>query len=502
VASVGSEHAPRWQGQPPWRTPSPGLLRFLRLLPFGVRIGDGIAGAAARAHALFADGSDSSLVRRLAGAAFLIRVVSAAIAFVSQILLARWMGGFQFGIYVYAATWVLLIGGMVDLGLGSAAQRFIPEYTEHRRWALLRGFLGGSRFLALSIASAVAAAGAIAVKLLAAHIDPQTVVPLYLSCACLPMFALMSVQSGIARSYHWVNLGLAPSYVLRQLVLLVLMGLAYALGLPTDAITATFVAVIALLSVGAGQWLVLNRRLHGVVAGGPKAYAAKAWLATSMPISLVEAFYLLLTYSDIIVLQQFRPADEVAIYYAAAKTLALVAFIYYSVAQTIAHKFAEYDVAGDHDRLATFLRQAVRLTFWPSLGAIVVLLVFGEPLLRLFGRGFVSGYYLMFIIAVGLLARASVGPAERLLNMLGERRSCALVYGGSFAISLALCVALIPWLGIAGAAIANAVALVFESAALFLIAKYRLGFHCFIFGGGKSGGGKIGAANSVGDANA
>ena len=77
-------------------------------------------------YALFADGSDSSLVRRLAGAAFLIRVVSAALTFVSQILLARWMGSFEFGIYIYGWTWVLLIGGMVDLGLGSAAQRFIP----------------------------------------------------------------------------------------------------------------------------------------------------------------------------------------------------------------------------------------------------------------------------------------------------------------------------------------------------------------------------------------
>jgi hypothetical protein len=27
------------------------------------------------------------------------------------------------------------------------------------------------------------------------------------------------------------------------------------------------------------------------------------------------------------------------------------------------------------------------------------------------------------------------------------------------------------------------VALVFESASLFLVAKYRLGLHCFIFGG-------------------
>jgi len=81
------------------------------------------------------------------------------------------------------------------------------------------------------------------------------------------------------------------------------------------------------------------------------------------------------------------------------------------------------------------------------------------------------------------LARASVGPAERLLNMLGERRSCALVYGTSFVLDLALCVVLIPRIGLAGAAIASSVALVFESASLFAVAKYRLGFHCFVFGG-------------------
>jgi O-antigen/teichoic acid export membrane protein len=477
VASIGSEHAPRWYRPPSWRD----LWRPLVPVSRHADIDDAIA----RVYALFADGSDSSLVRRLAGAAFLIRVISAGIAFIAQILLARWMGGFEFGIYVYAWTWVLLVGGMVDLGLGSAAQRFIPEYSEHKEYALLRGFIGGSRWLALLSSTIIAGIGALSVKLLSPYIDPKTVLPLYFSCATLPMFALWSVQSGIARSYSWVNLGLTPNYVQRQLVLLALMGIAFGIGLPTDAVTATVVGVIALMSVSLGQMVVLNRKLKGVVEPGPKSYAVRLWYATAAPIFVVEAFYLLLTYSDVIVLQQFRPPNEVAIYYAAAKTLAFVAFIYYSVAQTIAHKFAEYHVTGDRKRLTSFLRQAVALTFWPSLGSIVVLLALGKPLLRLFGQGFEAGYYLMFIIAIGLLARASVGPAERLLNMLGERRSCALVYAASFALSLVLCIVLIPPMGLAGAAIASTLALVFESASLFFVAKYRLGLHCFIFGGPK-----------------
>ena len=128
----------------------------------------------------------------------------------------------------------------------------------------------------------------------------------------------------------------------------------------------------------------------------------------------------------------------------------------------------------------------MRLTFWPSVAVIVGLLALGHPLLRLFGREFVAGYYLMFIIAVGLLARASVGPAERLLNMLGERRACAQAYAGAFLLNLALCFILIPYFGAAGAATASSIALVFESVGLFVVAKSRLGLHCFIFGAPKA----------------
>lgn len=466
MASISSEHASR--SRVLWRSSWPNF-----------------AGASATLRALFADGTDSSLARRLAGAAFLIRVVSAVVAFLTQIALARWLGGFEFGIYIYVWTWMLLLGGMVDLGLGSASQRLIPEYTELKNFALLRGYLRGSRWLAACIATTIGAAAAALVALSSPHLAANTIVPLYIACAALPICGLAQVLSGIARSYGWVNLGLSPAYVLRQILLLALFGSAFACGLPMNAATATVAAVGAWWGVTIGQSFVLNRRLAGAVAPGPRTYAVRSWLSISAPIFVVEAFYLLLTYADVIVLQLFRPPNEVGIYYAAAKTMALVAFIYFSVAQTLAHKFAEYHVAGDRKRLVDILAIGVRMTFWPSLASVAVLLAVGRPMLWMFGHDFVSGYHLMFILAIGLLARASVGPVERLLNMLGERKSCALVYGGSFALDVALCFLLVPHFGIEGAAIANAVTLVCESVSLFLIARFRLGLHCFIFGGRK-----------------
>jgi O-antigen/teichoic acid export membrane protein len=422
------------------------------------------------------------LVQRLAGTVFLIRVGSAILAFGSQVLFARWMGTFEFGIYVYVWTWVLMVGQAIDLGLGTAAQRFIPEYRDRGTFALLRGFVSGSRWLAVGIAIAIAALAAGFVRLIEPWLADYMVIPLYLACITMPAYALANVQEGISRSYDWVGLAMMPGYIARQLLLTVLMAAAYFGGLPMNAVTAMIVAGVSIWLPTFVQLLFVNRRLAARIERGPKAYQFKIWLTTALPILMVEGFYSLLAYTDVLVLQHFRPPDEVAVYYAAAKTLALVSFIYYSISATTAHRFSSYHVAGDRAGLSAFISQSIKWTFWPSLAATVLLLIFGRPMLSLFGPQFTDGYHLMFILAAGLLARAAIGPIERLLNMLGEQRACAMVYAGAFAANLVLCFILIPLFGMAGAAIATASALILESILLFIVTKNRLGFHVFIWG--------------------
>ena len=432
-------------------------------------------------RAWLADGSDSSRAQRVASTAFLIRVASAALVYLTQIVLARWMGSFEFGVYVYVWTWVLLLGGVVDLGLASSTQRFIPQYTGHKQLALLRGFLSGSRWLSVGLASAIALAGALGVWLLEPWVRSYEVIPLYLACVSLPVFVLSRVQDGIARSYDWINLALMPAYVLRSFALIAVMAAAYAAGLPTNAATAMIAAILTTWLTTLGQLVVMNRRLARQVEPGPKAYDVPTWLKVSVPIFMVEGFYLLLTYTDVLVLQQYRSPEEVAVYYAAAKTLALVAFVYFSVAAATAHRFSEYHIAGDRAALSAFMAEAIRWTFWPSLAATVLILAVGKPFLWLFGSQFVGGYHLMFILAIGPLARATVGPVERLLNMVGEQRACMVVYAAAFAANVALCVVLIPMFGVAGAAMAVSGAMILESVLLFVVTKERLGLHVFIW---------------------
>jgi O-antigen/teichoic acid export membrane protein len=295
------------------------------------------------------------------------------------------------------------------------------------------------------------------------------------------VFALSSAQDGIARSYNWFDIALLPGYLGLPLVTLAIVAICYFAGVPAVAVTAMAATAAAIATAVLVQAILLQRRIGTHVAAGARRYEIRHWFGVALPIFLVDGFYFLLTYTDVLVLQLFVDPGDVAVYYAATKTLALIAFIYFAVSAAFAHRFSACHVAGEREKLKAFVADAARWTFWPSLAAAALMLALGRPLLSLFGADFESGYPLLFVLVLGLLARASVGPAERLLNMVGEQRACALVYGTSFTTNLVLCFLLVPRMGPVGAAISVAAALMLESVMLFAITKSRLGLRAFFW---------------------
>ncbi len=439
--------------------------------------------AFARLRGILAGGSsEASLTRRLAGTIFIIRVLSAGLAYLSQILLARWMGGSDYGIYVYVWTWMLLLGSMMDFGISASAQKIIPEYRTSGDHARLRGFLAGSRWMTFAVSSVMSLLLAGVVKLLSPWMSAGEITPLYIGCLTLPAFVVANTQDGIARSHDWMRLGLIPQFLVRQGLIIALTAGIVVLGLDLGATAAMAASAGAVWIAMLGQMIVLNRRLAHQIASGPRAYDFRGWLAISLPILLVESFYLLLSYTDVLVLQQFRPSEEVGVYFAVVKTLALVSFIHYAMSATTAHRFAEYNALGDKDRLSAYVAHAINWTFWPSLAATLALLAAGKPLLWLFGPQFVVGYDIMFVAAIGLVVRSAIGPVERLLNMLGHQHVCAAAYAAAFAMNVVLCLLLVPRFGGHGAAAATSISLTFETVLLFWIVRRRLGLHVLAFG--------------------
>lgn len=425
------------------------------------------------------DGSNQS-VKLAASTAFFIRIANAAIAYLSQIIMARWMGAFEYGIYVYVWTWVLLIGTVADLGFAITAQRVIPTYMQEKQFDRIRGFIHSSRWIPGGFVTFLALVSAGIIWLLADTMDAYLVFPLLLACIALPPYGMTAAQDGAARAFGWINLALVPPFIIRPLLLLAVMLALFGLGLPLNAETAMWSAVIATWMTAIGQIVVFDRRIRTRVEKGPRSYLRHEWISSSLPVLFVNFFQFMLSYVGVLLLQAFRPPEDIAIFYAATKITAIVSMVYFAVAASAAYRFAALDAAGDRQGLRKFYAGSTCWTFWPTVLVSVGILIAGKPLLWLFGEEFTVGYGLVLVMIAGLVVRAAIGPGEQILNMLGRQRMCAAIYGVAFIFNLLLCLALIPAWGAMGAAIAATASITLETVLLHLAIRKRLGIIALI----------------------
>jgi O-antigen/teichoic acid export membrane protein len=413
--------------------------------------------------------------------AFSVRVASAGLLYLMQIALARWMDDFEYGIFVLTWTWILVLGGLSHLGLGLAMIRLLPEYRETGQLELARGLSRGGRVLAVLVSSAVAALGLCGLLWLGARVESHFVWPAYLALVCLPMVALSEVQDGIGRSHGWMWVALLPNYVLRPFLILLAMIVAHGIGLPMVAATAVGAAIAATWIAAILQLVLLSRRVPSVIATGARRYDLRGWLGTSLPLLTVAAAELAMQNSDVLALSHFASPADVAIYFAAAKSMSLALFVQYAVGSAVANGLSALKARGDREGLAAHVRDAVRWTFWPSLAIASSILILGRPLLSLFGPNFVAGFPVMAILAVGILCKASMGPAEFMLNMMGQHKRCAGAVITAAACNIALQLVLVPRYGAHGAATATASAMFVSAMLQWTIARRRLGIDISIW---------------------
>ena len=406
-------------------------------------------------------------------------------AYLSQILLARWMGGSDYGVYVYVWTWVLLLGSMMDFGISASAQKIIPEYRARGEHALLRGFLSGSRWMTFAVSAVVS-------LLLAGRRRnrcrrgsmPNAVVPLYIGCLTLPAFVVANTQDGIARSHDWMRLGLMPQFIVRQSLIIGFTAGAFALGFDLGATAAMLASARRGLDrhdraddgaePQARPAISSRARRPTISAAGSRSRCRSCWSKASICCCPTPTCWCC---SNSALVRRgrrlFRRGEDAG--------------------AGVVHSLRD---VGDHGaslcRISRARRQrrgcrpmsrmrsngrSGRRSPRPSL-----LLALGKPLLWLFGPQFVVGYDIMFIAAIGLVVRSAIGPVERLLNMLGHQHICALAYALAFVMNVVLCVALVPRFGGHGAAAATSISLVFETVLLFWIVRQRLGLHVLAFG--------------------
>src|SRR5215212_6808444 len=78
-------------------------------------------------------------ILRRAVQVFAIRVVGAGLTYGSMVLLARWLGSYNFGISAYVFVIVTLLGLAFSFGFNNSALRFVSSYRAQEKHRQLTG---------------------------------------------------------------------------------------------------------------------------------------------------------------------------------------------------------------------------------------------------------------------------------------------------------------------------------------------------------------------------
>lgn len=394
----------------------------------------------------------TSLFRGVA-IALSLQLSGIAITYTMQVLLARWMGATQYGVYDYVISIGTFLGFLAALGLPSCLLRFIPEYSVKEDWGKLRGIVWGSwRYVLISSLLFTLIGSGIIISWNRQNSE-IALVSFLLGIITIPLWALVRHQREMSRGIKRMTLAYMPSLVMFPL--LVIGGAFYY----RDRLSSSGAIAITLISLSLvlfSQLWIFNRQLPKQCSVTQAVYSRREWFAVAIPLLFNDSAFVVLSQTDTIMTGAILGSFHVGLYGAAFKTAAGVSFILAAVNAIAAPMFATLHAQGDYKGLQKLTATVARWMFYPTLIFALILIIFGDRVLGLFGDEFIAARWSMTILILGQLVNVGAGSVGYLMEMTGHHKQCAYVLGCSAVLNLILNGILIPTLGIMGAAIATA----------------------------------------------
>lgn len=390
-------------------------------------------------------------VLNLAGA-----VLSQAAVFVIMLVLARALGSTAVGRYAQAYAILALLGLLSLSGFRAGLTRFVAVGLADNDPGAVRGTVRLG--LAVSAGSATVLAVALAVgapRLADALHDPQLVTGLRLVALALP--ASTVCEAALAATRGWrtqrphalIGQVYEPGVRLAGTAVAVLAGAGLTGAYWALVVAAWSAALLALAALGC-----LLRRTGAATPryqpGQLFSYSTVSWISSLTATGLIWVDTLMLG---------FYGNGEIGVYNVATRLVTVAIF----VLPPINAAFGPYLAHLHHQGRAAEVRRIYgAATGWVvrlSLPAFVLLLVFPDGLLRLFGSDFATGAVVTVILALGQLVNAITGPCGTVLNMSGRVGLNMADNLTALVLNIGLNLWLIPAYGIIGAAVAWAVSL-------------------------------------------
>jgi O-antigen/teichoic acid export membrane protein len=424
----------------------------------------------------------SEAFARTAFASFAVNAVGAATAVGAQMLLARWLGEHEFGLLAYAASWLALFTLVATAGLDSTSLRFVGAYAGAKDHARLGAYLSFAQRRTIHTSLVLAVIVLLALVASSAWMERGKLVVFLAACVLLPANALAQLYGAFLQGFKRAVWAYAVQGVFRPV--LVAGGVALWAVWAGKSVGA-FAAVLATIAV---TWLVVamtgglwRRCLPPPVLEAQTATSDPEWARVSHSMFAMSGSQFLLSQADILIVGLLLGTTAAGVYAVASRLAGLVTFGIISINSVLAPTIADLHARqrpAELQRTVTFASWCVVAYTIPVMAGLALT---GKLLLGVFGPGFVEGYVVVLLLALGQFIVAMAGSVGFLLTMTGHQRDAARVVAVTATLAVLLVLLLTPLMGLAGAALGTMIATAARSCILCILVRRRLNISAFAF---------------------
>lgn len=401
----------------------------------------------------------------------IMRLGGALLVLITQILLARWMGAYQLGIYVLAFSWLILLSTLVGLGYPMASMRVVGQALHDGRSGIIRGFLHRGRIITFVGGTLVALLGAVLLLTMPWQISPDQRQSFLIALALVPFLAAMRMHERVAHAHGWFMLAMSSNMLLRPLLFLLTVFVLYRLLGVIDAVDVMAAHALLLLLLAGIHFLIFHRRIKPQLEKATPEYQDAQWWNIAWPLLIVTMFSQYFADLDIAIVGLLVAPEQLALYNAAFRIALVITFGFLAINAVLMPRLSRLHAANDREAIQRLLRYSSAITFLGALLALAILWEWGREILGLFGEEFIAAYPVMLLLASSQLILAMLGPAAALLAVTGHQHQCLRVYMWSLLVLVAATIVLTSVAGIIGAA--SAVVLVNLLSGIWL--RYKVG---------------------------
>jgi O-antigen/teichoic acid export membrane protein len=416
-------------------------------------------------------------VARGAGISTAGQGIGRVLGYLTQVAIARLFGPAAFGFYSLGVAAVNGAQILSRFGMENGVVRYVAHHQAREDTPRVRGTIIqaiGVAFALSLVLSAVMFFGAgFAAEWYYNKPFMETVLRAF--ALALPFFTFMMMVLWATQGFQTVTYASYVQQMMRPAFFLVLVPVFYFLGAGIIGTIAAYGVSMILGSVVAVYYL---RKLFPPLFDSkvPARFETKELFAVSVPMSITTGAQYLNTWSAVWVMGAFAAAGPVGIFTAAARTATLSTIVRFAFSGIFSPIISSFYARGELEDLGRLYKDVSRWIFTGAFAIFLPIMLLSQEILAIFGAAFTAGWTALIIVAAAQLYSSSVGPTPRMLAMTGNQNIAMVATATAALVGVAVSFALVPGLGILGAALGMSAAIIAENTGTMLAVKRRLGF--------------------------